>query len=546
MANNKIKVCKNQSTTKLRKITEAAGMHANNGKYIFQGVFTACSTPEKKVINRNQRVYTAIEMCRHLGYLRDRIKKDGCILGELDHPEGRFDVNLKEASHKIIDLWYDEKTACVMGKIELLDTPNGKIAKQLVDSGFPIYVSSRAAGDVDEKTQEVEIAQIFTYDIVCTPGFEEARLARVNESLSTPALKYINESLGRPTSKMSISEAVDNFVINEDVQKYLRTPINMKKVSKPLNEDSEEAMILETPELNPVKVQDESPENPQPVTELVSENEEDKQKNRAKILGIVGKDKDDEVVSTDNKTVSDSDKEKNRAKILGIEGIEADPDDEKKEEKKEETAEEKEDKKKDEEVDEAKKRKDKVSKDTDDLIADLDALMADVSKTEAVKESILRRYPFAAQLTEANFNKFSALRPNLKKKCSDFIIEHNIVSIRAINELWNTPLHQEKKRQENWLKLARPHDIKLYNAAPKEVQDAIEESAKYVILESQEDVNDFWNRTGLRQMEYQRQMNEEFIRNYKTGNNSPYNKELNEDLFDYGFDYVKMTEDMWD
>lgn len=82
-----------------------------------------------------------------------------------------------------------------MGKLEILDTPNGKIAQELVEAGYPLFVSSRAAGDVDEKTHEVEIAQIFTYDIVCTPGFAEARLDRINESLGVNTMSYLNESV---------------------------------------------------------------------------------------------------------------------------------------------------------------------------------------------------------------------------------------------------------------------------------------------------------------------------------------------------------------
>lgn len=123
------------------------------------------------------------------------IKQSGSILGELDHPEGRFDIQLKEASHKITDLWYDQENHNVMGKLEILDTPNGKIAQELVEAGYPLFVSSRAAGDVDEKTHEVEIAQIFTYDIVCTPGFAEARLDRINESLGVNTMSYLNESV---------------------------------------------------------------------------------------------------------------------------------------------------------------------------------------------------------------------------------------------------------------------------------------------------------------------------------------------------------------
>ena len=44
-----------------------------------------------------------------------------------------LEVKLKEASHRIIDLWYDESDNTVKGKIELLDTPNGKLAKSIVD-----------------------------------------------------------------------------------------------------------------------------------------------------------------------------------------------------------------------------------------------------------------------------------------------------------------------------------------------------------------------------------------------------------------------------
>ena len=112
-----------------------------------------------------------------------------------------------------------------MGKLELLDTPNGKIAKELVEANYPLFVSSRAAGDVDEKTHEVSIAQIFTYDIVCTPGFEEARLDRVNESaLSDVTKNFLNESASIKKGKKTMNEKlgvttknVEVYEINEEV-----------------------------------------------------------------------------------------------------------------------------------------------------------------------------------------------------------------------------------------------------------------------------------------------------------------------------------------
>lgn len=141
-------VIKSKSAMPLQ-IFESADSTPIAKKYVFKGVFTACSTPDHVVVNRNNRVYGEQEVLRHLSYLRENIQQNGFILGELDHPIDRFDTQMKEASHKITDLWYDQASHCVMGKLELLDTPNGQIARSIIDSGYPLFVSSRAAGEVD-------------------------------------------------------------------------------------------------------------------------------------------------------------------------------------------------------------------------------------------------------------------------------------------------------------------------------------------------------------------------------------------------------------
>ena len=104
--NKNLKMCIEVSNTPLKMLNESKTVDSSN-KYIFSGVFTACSVPGHVVINRNNRSYPATEVLKHLTYLRESIKNQGCLLGELDHPEGRFDIQLKEASHKITDLWYD-------------------------------------------------------------------------------------------------------------------------------------------------------------------------------------------------------------------------------------------------------------------------------------------------------------------------------------------------------------------------------------------------------------------------------------------------------
>lgn len=566
--NKNLKMCIEVSNTPLKMLNESKTADSSN-KYIFSGVFTACSVPGHVVINRNNRSYPATEVLKHLTYLRESIKNQGCLLGELDHPEGRFDIQLKEASHKITDLWYDQNTHCVMGKLELLDTPNGKIAKELVEANYPLFVSSRAAGDVDEKTHEVSIAQIFTYDIVCTPGFEEARLDRVNESVLSDVTKNflnesasikkgkktMNEKLGVTTKNVEVYEINEEVDINEKVSNMMKKPIDLKDLCTPLLEE-DETFELPTAETDPkaeaenkedkkeVK-KDESPEKKEKIDadkDDLHEDEDKKEKKRSAILSIKGEDEDGDAISADIENTEDSEKEENREKILDIQAEEeTESDDEEIESNDEGKSEEKDDATEDD-VQECTLKKDKLAAETEKEIAELDAVLDSVIKTESIKESIVRRYPFAISLSDKNFAKFAALRPNQKKKCADFILEHEIFNVKAINELWSTPLKEEKRVQQNWLKLASQSDIDLYVKAPIEVQDAIEESAKYVILETQEDVDEFWRKTGLRQAEARRRMNEEFVSYYK--NNMQNNQEeVNQNPLGYNMDFIRMTED---
>lgn len=567
--NKNLKMCIEVSNTPLKMLNESKTVDSSN-KYIFSGVFTACSVPGHVVINRNNRSYPEIEVCKHLTYLRESIKNQGCLLGELDHPEGRFDIQLKEASHKITDLWYDQDSHCVMGKLELLDTPNGKIAKELVEANYPLFVSSRAAGDVDEKTHEVSIAQIFTYDIVCTPGFEEARLDRVNESvLSETTKNFLNESasikkgkktmnekLGVATKNVEVYEINEEVDINEKVSNMMKKPIDLKELCTPLLEE-DETFELPTAETDPKAEaenkeekkegvdKDESPEKKEKIDadkDDLHEDEDKKEKKRSAILSIKGEDEDGDAISADIENTEDSEKEENREKILDIQAEEeTESDDEEIESNDEGESEEKDDATEDD-VQECTFKKDKLAAETEKEIAELDAVLDSVIKTESIKESIVRRYPFAISLSDKNFAKFAALRPNQKKKCADFILEHEIFNVKAINELWSTPLKEEKRVQQNWLKLASQSDIDLYVKAPIEVQDAIEESAKYVILETQEDVDEFWRKTGLRQAEARRRMNEEFVSYYK--NNMQNNQEeVNQNPLGYNMDFIRMTED---
>jgi len=203
----------------LEKSSHNLSTKKQGGEYFLEGIAAVFG-----VENSNHRIYEENEYLPHLDYLRKKIDQNR-LVGELDHPK-EFDVSLKNISHVITDLSYDKSNRNVKIKVKLLDTPAGKIAKNLIDAGIPISISSRAAGNVKEN-KKVEIKKIFTYDLVADPGFENAQLERVYESLGShipsesvkdsiiSSLTNINESFGlRKNSNTQIYRIKDTEKIS--------------------------------------------------------------------------------------------------------------------------------------------------------------------------------------------------------------------------------------------------------------------------------------------------------------------------------------------
>lgn len=541
---------KSQSNKPLNEALEE--QNSNGKKYIFKGVFTQCSVPGHIIENRNHRIYKEETVLPHLKYLRDKIQQDGCLLGELDHPEDRFEVKLKDVSHKVIDLWYDSATHCVMGKIQLLDTPNGKIAKDIVDSGYPLYISSRAAGDVNKRTHEVEIAQIFTYDIVCTPGFANARLDRVNESLSDKTVGYLLESQETLKTKKNdnakykvLDEGTEVFETSEQIRKnpalenILRNKVNLNEIESPLSEKDDHELDgvtgqTKTPtQVNNTKSAKEAGlefrdlsiegNKVSPAKKLNEPLKEEVEKDKKDlILDIKGIEKDSLEDKEESKEDSSKDKEKEKKDFKdSILDIKAEVEDEAKDDLKKSSKKKEDHDKESDSVKLEKKENNKEKKEDDDIKESLDKcqdLINSVNKKSKVKESLLKRYPFSISLNETNWSRFVELSPEDKDKCNAFIIENAIFDAESINELWKTPLLRESKERQDinemWIKLASPEDLKLFNESSEFVKNSIRESASMLVFESKSDVDEFWSKTGLRQQAQQRINTQRFIEDY--------------------------------
>ena len=213
-----------------------------DGSVVLEGVFT-----EIGVKNKNNRIYEEAEVLPHINELKEKVKTNK-LLGELDHPKD-FDISLSNVSHVIEDLEYDKDKKQVLGRIRLLNTSKGKEAQALIEDGIPLHISSRAAGTVDE-AGKVKIKKFFTYDLVADPGFENAELARVNESYGfedTEGL-YIYEMEDskdeiNKTNKtdLTMEKNTENFVTVEDFNKYTEYVKNtLDSVKESANSNSDE------------------------------------------------------------------------------------------------------------------------------------------------------------------------------------------------------------------------------------------------------------------------------------------------------------------
>jgi hypothetical protein len=195
---------------------------SDNKDYVLEGIFGQIDQK-----NRNNRIYTEDEYLPQIEALQAKIKSSK-LLGELDHP-AHFDISLKNVSHIIEELYYDKDSKQVRGRIRLLDTDAGRQAKALVDAGVPLQISSRAAGAVESNGQ-VKIKQLFTYDLVADPGFENAELKRVNESygFNNDESLYIyelgasnlTENIETTNTETKESKNMADFVKAEDFNRY--------------------------------------------------------------------------------------------------------------------------------------------------------------------------------------------------------------------------------------------------------------------------------------------------------------------------------------
>ena len=135
-----------------------------------EGVFL-----QSEIKNRNGRIYPLSVLEKEVGRYNEEYIKTGRALGELGHPDGPT-VNLDRVSHRITSLKAEGTN--FIGKAQILATPMGNIARNLLEEGVKLGVSSRGMGSIDRQESASYVMDDFMLataaDIVADPSAPDA------------------------------------------------------------------------------------------------------------------------------------------------------------------------------------------------------------------------------------------------------------------------------------------------------------------------------------------------------------------------------------
>ena len=162
---------------------------------------------QTEITNRNGRMYKYNTMEREVSKYNEEFIQRGRALGELGHPEGPT-VNLDRVSHKIVELYPEGKN--FVGKAKLLETPMGKIAKNLLEEGVQLGVSSRGLGSLKKEGNTSVVADDFILstaaDIVADPSAPDAFVQGIYEGK-----EWVNvDGRFKEAHIEAVKEALDN------------------------------------------------------------------------------------------------------------------------------------------------------------------------------------------------------------------------------------------------------------------------------------------------------------------------------------------------
>ena len=186
--------------------------------YKIKGVFM-----QAEIKNRNGRVYPMEVLETEVGRYNKKFINENRAYGELGHPEGPT-VNLDRVSHMVTSLKKEGND--FIGEAKIMDTPMGKIVKNIMDEGGKLGVSSRGMGSLEQKNGANYVKKDFMLaaaaDIVADPSAPNAFVEGIMEGKEWV---WNNGSLVEAElerQKRRINERVRKRQENENALEFIR------------------------------------------------------------------------------------------------------------------------------------------------------------------------------------------------------------------------------------------------------------------------------------------------------------------------------------
>ena len=164
-----------EAVDEVQYITEAKEGGGKN--YKIKGIFL-----QADIKNRNGRVYPMEVLEKEVARYNKKFINEKRAYGELGHPEGPT-VNLERVSHMVTELYPDGKN--FVGEAKIMETPMGKIVKNIMNEGGKLGVSSRGMGSLNQKNGANYVRDDFylatAADIVADPSAPNAFVEGIME-----------------------------------------------------------------------------------------------------------------------------------------------------------------------------------------------------------------------------------------------------------------------------------------------------------------------------------------------------------------------------
>ncbi len=210
-----------EEATNVEFLTEAKKDGGKN--YFIEGIFMQANTK-----NRNGRIYPQEILQKEAKRYNTEFIQKKRAFGELGHPDGPT-VNLERVSHMIEELQEVEQN--FMGRAKILDTPYGRIVKNLIDEGARLGVSSRGMGSLKPVKDGIQEVQGDFYlataaDIVADPSAPDAFVAGIMEGKEwiwdngllkeTKIQEYKNqiEKSSKKDREQTLTKTFEDFIVN--------------------------------------------------------------------------------------------------------------------------------------------------------------------------------------------------------------------------------------------------------------------------------------------------------------------------------------------